>query len=537
MANVMHFRGLGNERIELELVNENARAAAPERAMLAGLAAERAMVGEASDPLERNRAIVEASRAFFVGDHARTIVAAARSALPTAFEASLSNGEPGPAVLREPRTGLVRTVHREIVVRFKPGLNERARRRILKDAKVEIRHAIERAPNQFVVADPARRTFGADLIPIANDLADREEVVFATPNFVSEYRRERGPKIGPAQWHLDNIAAVAGQLAGQDVRVRGAWRKTRGKGVTIAIIDDGVDIDHRHLRRRIWRNPDKTAADRVGRDFYLPNDHPDHYNPRPKIFQHPYDSLANNDIHGTPCAGLAAAAGFGLPGVAPSAQILAIKVFHAAELASDERVADAIRYAATRADVISCSWTGGASPDVEQALIDAGTLGRGGKGSAVFCATGNGFGKPVGFPARAGSSIAVGASTDAGMLAGYANVGPEVDFVAPSGGGSQELTTTDVSYPGRGFNLGTAADPGLDTSTFSGTSGATPIAAGVGALVLSLSPSLDREELRAMLRATCDPMGAAVAGGHSNEFGSGRVNAAKAVAAAIAHGP
>jgi subtilisin family serine protease len=534
MANV-HIRGLGNERIELELVNENARAAAPERAILAGLAPERAMLSGGFDALERNLAIVDASRAFFAGDHALSILDAARSGLT--LEAALKNVEPGPAILREPKTGLVRTVHREIVVRFKAGLSERTRRRILKDANVEIRHTIERAPDQFVVADPARRTFGADLIPIANDLADREEVVFATPNFVSEYRRERGPKIGPAQWHLDNIGTFPGQLTGQDISVRGAWRKTRAEGVIVAILDDGVDIDHRHLRKRIWHNPDANDADQVGRDFVLPDDHPDHYNPRPKIFQHPYDSLADNDIHGTPCAGLAAAAGFGLPGVAPSARILAVKVFHAKRFAEDERVATAIRYAATRADIISCSWIGGASPDVEQALIDAGTLGRGGKGSAVFCATGNGYGKPVGFPARAPSSIAVGASTDAGMLAAYSNVGPEVDFVAPSGGGTKELTTSDVSYPGRGFNLGTAADPGLETSTFSGTSGATPIAAGVGALVLSLSPSLDREELRGMLRDSCDPMGAAVGGGHSNEFGFGRVNAAKAVEAAIAHGP
>jgi len=537
MANVVHFRGLGHERIELELVNENARAAAPERAMLAGLAPERAMLAGIVDPLERNMTIIDASRAFFVGDHAMTILEAARSALPPAFEATLRDVEPGPAVLREPKTGLVRTVHREIVVRFQPGVSERKRRKILKDANVEIRHTVERAPDQFVVADPARRTFGADLIPIANDLADREEVVFATPNFVSEYRRERGPKIGPAQWHLDNTAAFAGQLAGQDVRVRGAWAKTRAKGITIAILDDGVDIDHPYLRRRIWRNPNSGAADQVGRDFFLPNDHPDHYNPRPKIFQYPYESLANNDIHGTPCAGLAAAAGFGVPGVAPSARILAVKVFHASQLASDERVADAIRYAASVADIISCSWTGGASPDVEQALIDAGTIGRGGKGTAVFCATGNGDGRPVGFPARVGSSIAVGASTDAGMLAGYSNVGPEVEFVAPSGGGSQQLTTTDVSIPVRGFNLGTTGHPGLVTSTFSGTSGATPIAAGVAALVLSLSPSLDREQLRAMLRDSCEPMGVAAAGVPSDEFGFGRLNAKEAVAAAIAHGP
>jgi subtilisin family serine protease len=540
MSNVVHITGLKHEQIALELVSENARAASPERAVLAGAAPERAFVADAFDPLQADLPIVAASRAFFVGERARAMVARAERAMPEAVDAMLGNAEPGPAVLREQDTGLVRTVHREIVVRFKPRVTERQRRRILREAKVEVRHDIERAPDQFVVADPERRVFGADLIPIANRLADLDEIEFATPNFVSEYRRELGPRIGAAQWHLDNVAAVVGQLAGQDVRVRGAWKKTRGVGITIAIIDDGVDLDHPYLRKRIWRNEDIQALDQVGRDFFLPNDHPDHYNPRPKTFGYPYDSLARNDIHGTPCAGLAASAGFGIPGVAPSARILAVKIFHASDLASDERVADAIRYAASRADVISCSWTGGSSPDVEQALEDAGTIGRGGRGSAVFCATGNGFGKPVGFPARAVSSIAVGASTDAGLLANYSNVGAEVEFVTPSGGGMRSLTTTDVSYPGRGFDLGTANAPALTTPTFSGTSGATPIAAGVAALVLSLSPSLGREDLRGLLRETCDPMGVgagAGAGQRSVEFGFGRVNAARAVEAAIAHGP
>jgi subtilisin family serine protease len=538
MSNVMHITGLKHEQIALELVNENARAASPERTVLAGAAPERAFVADAFDPLAGDLPIIAASRAFFIGEKARAMVGKAERATLEAVDAMLSNAEPGPAVLREQDTGLVRTVHREIVVRFNPGISDSNRKKILKQEKLEVRYEVDRAPGQVVVADPDRRIFGADLIPIANRLADLDETEFATPNFVSEYRREATLVPAATQWHLDNIAAVAGQLAGQDIRVRGGWKRTRARGITIAIIDDGVDLEHPYLRRRIWRNDDDTADDQYGRDFFLPNDHPDHFNPKPKTFAYPYHSLAGNDIHGTPCAGLAAAAGKVIPGVAPSARILAVKIFHASDLASDERVADAIRYAATRADIISCSWTGGASPDVERALEDAGTLGRGGLGSAVFCATGNGSGKPVGFPARAVSSIAVGASTDMGMLATYSNVGNEVDFVAPSGGGMQNLTTTDVSYPGRGFNLGTGGLSPLQTNTFSGTSGSTPIAAGIAALVLSLSPSLSREELRTLLRASCEPMGAgAIAGQRSTEFGFGRLNAERAVQAALQHGP
>ncbi len=213
-----------------------------------------------------------------------------------------------------------------------------------------------------------------------------------------------------------------------------------------------------------------------------------------------------------------------------------MKIFHGDDLAQDERVADAIRYAAQRADILSGSWSGATSPDIGRALVDAGRIGRGGLGAAVFCAAGNEDGDPVGYPASDPNAIAVGASTDRRTLASYSNVGPELDIVAPSSGGLQDIFTTDVSYAGRGFNVGRAdrggAD-GLHTNDFGGTSSATPLAAGIGALVLSVNPKLDREALAEILRMTADKIGTGYdAEGHSPRFGYGRVNAARAVAAA-----
>jgi subtilisin family serine protease len=95
-----------------------------------------------------------------------------------------------------------------------------------------------------------------------------------------------------------------------------------------------------------------------------------------------------------------------------------------------------------------------------------------------------------------------------------------------------------VSYPGRGYNPG---DPnrgdadGLYTNDFGGTSSATPLAAGVAALVLSVNPKLNRDDLRGIMRATADKIGSGYdAGGHSTDFGYGRVNAQRAVTAAAA---
>ena len=85
----------------------------------------------------------------------------------------------------------------------------------------------------------------------------------------------------------------------------------------VAVLDDGVDLEHPNLRGRVWRNPDQTDPDSCGRDFFIPDDHPDHFNPRPKRFRFPFDEMAGNDIHGTPCAGVVGAAGR-MPSASPT---------------------------------------------------------------------------------------------------------------------------------------------------------------------------------------------------------------------------
>jgi subtilisin family serine protease len=505
----MHIYDARGRRVELELVGEEVVPRATRELAAATVTSRVVRAGLAFFDLGRSRGLLRPTRA--------------------------ADGPPL-ASFREVDSGALRTVYRELVVRFGADVPARARRAILATHRLTARRTNAFVASQLVVNDRARRRTGPELIEAANALAELDEVVFATPNFVSEFRRG-AVAIPPEQWHLQNLGTLPGQLAGEDVDALGAWAHTAGQRRVVAVLDDGVDIEHPNLRRRIWRNRDRTALDRVGRDFFLPDDHPDHYNPRPKRFRFPFDQLAGNDIHGTPCAGVVAANGRGAYGVAWGARVLAVKIFHADDLAADERVADAIRYAATRADVLSCSWTGPRSPDIELALADAGTLGRGGRGSPVFCATGNDSANEVGYPASDPNAVAVGASTDRGRLASYSNTGPEVSVVAPSSGGVAGIFTTDVSSPGRGFNLGDAAEGGVDglhTNAFGGTSSATPLAGGIAALVLSANSRLDRQEVKAILQETADRIGSGYnAQGHSNRFGYGRVNAARAVTEAL----
>lgn len=428
-----------------------------------------------------------------------------------------SPGSPSPVIFRDVASGLLRVVHSTMVIRFRPSVPARRRRAILGGFGFGVVRRNDFIPDQWIVRHPAGRYAGEDLIEIANRLTGLDEVALATPSFVSQYRRQAPPSILPQEWHL----------GGAGLNVPAAWMHTTGdRKIVVAVLDDGVDLAHPNLRESLWRNPDPGAQDRIGRDFFLPDDHPDHFNPCPKKFQFPYDRTKGNDIHGTACAGLIAAGGIGQGsvGVAPGCQLLPVKIFHGDALVPDERVADAIRYAAVHADVLCCSWSGGESPDVRLALEDAGTLGRGGRGSAIFCAAGNDGGK-VAFPARDANAIAVGASTCLDLHAGYSNFGPQIAAVAPSSGGARAIFTTDVSMAGRGFN-----PDGLHTNRFGGTSAAAALAAGTGALVLSVHPGLGREELKGLLQATADKIGGGYdAGERRAKLGAGRINAGRAV--------
>ncbi len=422
---------------------------------------------------------------------------------------------------------LMRILYKEIVLRFKPQAPQKLRNAILRDSGLTLRARNPSIPDQMILSDTAMLHPGADLVRLAAKLCTLDEVAFAAPNFVSQYRRNAPAARTPSskQWHLRMVGASK------------AWQSTRGKrAITIAVLDDGIDVDHPELRGNVLRNPDPDEPrDLCGRDFYLPEDDGDHFNPRPKRFRTPFDDMTGNDIHGTPCAGVAVGRGPNSYGLAPNCRLLPVKIFHADDFASESHIADAIRYAAAFADVISCSWGGAKSPDIEFALQDARRIGRKGRGAVVVCATGNEERKQhINYPASDPNAIAVGASTDADELASYSNCGAQVCVVAPSGGGGRGIFTTDVSIAGRGFNPSTTGSgDGLFTSGFTGTSAATPLVAGLCGLLLSLKPDMTAEDVRAALIASAKKIGPASAykaSGHSSKFGYGRIDAAKAVA-------
>lgn len=167
-------------------------------------------------------------------------------------------------------------------------------------------------------------------------------------------------------------------------------------------------------------------------------------------------------------------------------------------------------------------------------------------GGATFTEQWNFSGVPlvtsaVSYPSNRPTVIAVGASSDWDYRSAYSQYGAPLDIVAPSNGGFGAVYTSDRTGD-NGYNAAGTADPGVDsladtnyTSTFGGTSAATPLAAGIGALLLSRNPDLTSNDIRNILENTAEKIGgnngqtAYDVNGFNQYYGFGRVNADSAV--------
>jgi subtilisin family serine protease len=238
------------------------------------------------------------------------------------------------------------------------------------------------------------------------------------------------------------------------------WSKTKGAGVMIAVLDSGVSHSSALPERRVTCLSHTGSADR-----------------------------ATTNEHGTRCTGLIAADGPRALGVAPEADVLSLHVTFADGQVSPARVRDAVRVALRRgADLISCSFGLEAPQDVVSQVfgeaIDSGV--------PVFGAA-SPTGKASLFPDSIDGVIVVGALGDGTSVLPGTRLSPAVRLLVQG----RDLVT--VGPDGKKLVWG-------DSST----SGATAVAAGVGALLLALAKGAPRRALgRELLEILCSTGGAA----------------------------
>jgi subtilisin family serine protease len=280
-----------------------------------------------------------------------------------------------------------------------------------------------------------------------------------------------------------------------------AWSVSTGSAVKVAIIDTGIDKNH----------PDLVGNIKGGENFVRKGSRLDP------------NAWGDDNGHGTHVAGIVAATDndIGVIGTAPTAHLYGVKVLNRNGSGYLSDVIAGIEWAiGQRMDVINMSL--GTTSDVGSlhSAVDKAYA----AGIVVVAAAGNsGDTNPdndVIYPARYGSVIAVAATDSGNLRAAWSSDGPEVELDAPGVG----ILST---YKGGGYR--TLSGTSMATPHVSGTAALmkrTPVPAALAAYDTDRSGSWNAAEIRTVLGATADDLGAS---GRDNYYGYGLVDAQEAV--------
>ena len=347
---------------------------------------------------------------------------------------------------------------------------------------------------------------------------------------LDQYFMEPRDGLLPHEWHLENPGFVTDVpnfrlKIGADAKVKAAWRRLGNLGsssIIVAVIDNGFDLTHPDLRGKTVAPLSISSGGAT-----LPTG--------PRFGD-----------HATPCASVAVAAanGTGIVGAAPNAKLMPLHGLTYSKFLTERMFSHCIR---NRADVISCSWgTIDAryrpGTEHERSIRKAITSGRNGKGCVVVFAAGNEGREYINYYASIPGVIAVGASTSSDTHARYSNRGNGISVVAPSDGGWPILAARaawdqgNAGMPANKRYYVDGIDRGPHYKHFGGTSSATPLVAGICALILSANPNLTSAEVKSILERTADKIGNRWdynSSGYSTKYGYGRVNADAAVKEAL----
>jgi len=278
------------------------------------------------------------------------------------------------------------------------------------------------------------------------------------------------------QWHLKNTGQTGG-LVGIDINVEKVWDDYTGAGITVAVVDDGIDYTHEDLNDNYLLYSDYDYAD---------ND---------------TNAMAEtDDFHGTAVAGLIAAEnnGVGGVGVAYDSQITGFRL-NFNEIYTTDLINILVR--SKNFDVVNNSWgfisffddPGSYLKTVLQNTVDQG---RDGLGTSIVYSAGNEkeYSLDVNYKFAQNSrfTIAVGAINQDGEASYYSTPGAAVLVSAPSSAEYTGVYTTDRS--------GAEGYSNTDyTNEFGGTSASAPIVSGIIALLYEANPLLGYRDIQQIL--------------------------------------
>ncbi|MBI5022320.1 MAG: S8 family serine peptidase [Ignavibacteriales bacterium] len=355
-----------------------------------------------------------------------------------------------------------------------------------------------------------------DPFSLAEELSKLPEVQYAEPWFI--YPVNDNQTCRPNDTYRNTQASLNRVLADT------AWCTEQGDtNVVIGIIDTGVEWNHSDLQANIWTNPgewgdnkESNGVDDDGNgkiDDYHGWDFGGYAYTSPTEDNNPAPTSVTL-THGTHVAGIASAVtnnGIGVAGMGYRCKILPVKAASDNDTRSGGPYIvfgfEGIVYAAVMgADIISLSWGGDGASQFEQDVIDFALA----HGSLVVAAAGNTYDNSIQYPASYPGVISVAGtlSTD-DKKAVYSTYNEYVDVSAP---GDYVLST----YFANTYNY------------MSGTSMATPLVAGLAALVKSHFPTYSPLQVGEQIRATCDDINS-VNPSYVDMLGKGRVNALKAL--------
>jgi subtilisin family serine protease len=365
---------------------------------------------------------------------------------------------------------------------------------------------------------------GSDILSIVQEYASCPDVMYAEPNGIVYPCSIPNDANFSSQWHLHNTGQVFltnwtgnnySGIPDADIDAPEAWDIERGSpDVVIAIIDSGIDYTHPDLAANIWNNIDEITGNGIDDDH---NGYIDDI--RGWDFYHNNSNVTDGHGHGTMCAGIAGAVGdngiWGA-GVAWNCKIMPVRIADANWTSNTLLGALGIRYVADNgADVCSMSWAFGYSALLKDAIDYAY-----GKGVFLCAAAGNSNSAFKWYPAAFENVTAVAATNQNDSRCTLENFGwgtsygDWVNIAAPGNIIYSTMPTYDVYWNQwyyHNFDWGC------------GTSFASPMVAGVAALLLSKDPALTPDQIKGLLCANVDPY-------NSTEYiGTGRLNAQKAL--------